>query len=166
MSRRLGVWPLVAAMLTVGTSASAQETSSQQWSIAIWGFSYHFNRNIDYNEHNWGIGIRDSMNGRFFFEADALRNSHNGLIVPVSAGAEFNVTPPFGRCRVQAVAALTVAYYGLPADEGASTVRFGPLPGAAIGCGRFKANTMLVLSPSSQPFVALVTFLTIRLSSH
>jgi hypothetical protein len=34
----------------------------------------------------------------------------------------------------------------------------------AVGCGRFKANTMLVLSPSNQLFAALVTFFTIRLS--
>lgn len=165
MSRRLGVWPLVAAMLTVAPSADAQDASSQQWAIAIWGFSYHFNRNVEYNEHNWGVGVRDSMNGRYFFEADALRNSHNGLIVPLSAGAEFKVASLFGRCRLQAVAAFTVAYYGLP-DEGSSAVRFGPLPGAAIGCGRFKANTMVVLSPSSQLFAAIVTFFTIRLSSH
>jgi hypothetical protein len=158
------LWPLVAAIMTFATTASAED-ATHQWGIAIWGFSYHFSHNVDYQGDNWGVGLRDTVNHRFFFEADALRNSHDGLIVPLSAGAEFNLTSLPGSCKLQGVAALTVAYYGLP-DRNISQVRFGPLPGLAVGCGRFKANTMLVLSPSGPLVAALVTFFTIRLSSR
>jgi hypothetical protein len=40
-------------------------------------------------------------------------------------------------------------------------IKFGPVPGVAIGCGHVKANIMAVLRKSSEPLAALTASLTI-----
>lgn len=162
---------LVAAFVTCLPPAYAQNAAegtnvneSQGWALALWGLSYHFNRSIDYNAGNWGVGIRDSVHHQVFFETDALRNSYKGLLVPVSVGYEHEMFALSDRCDVSAVAAFTVAYYQNPVKNVAE-IRFGPLPAVAVGCGRFKANTIVVLGASRQPVVALATSLTIAFRS-
>ena len=143
----------------------------QQWGISIWGLSYHVNRSVDYNEDNWGLGLRHynrpdwkwlgrDDDNRVFLEADALRNSNRGLAIPLSAGAEYHVAPLPGGCKLFAVAALTLAYYQYPARN-TTEVKFGPVPGLAIGCGHLKGNVMAVLRKSSEPLAALTASLTI-----
>jgi hypothetical protein len=90
-----------------GVAAAAPVTAragGRQWGIAIWGLSYHVDRSADYDEHNWGLGLR---------------------------------------------------YTDM------SVIKFGPVPGVAIGCGRVKTNVMAVRRQSSEPLAALTASLTI-----
>ena len=133
----------------------------RQWGISIWGLSYHVDRSVDYNEDNLGLGVRYYFKpDRWFVELDALRNSNRGLVVPVSAGAEFRIAPLPAGCRLFAVAALTLAYYQYP-NRNTSDIKLGPVPGVAIGCGRFKTNVMAVLRKSSEPLAAVTASVTI-----
>jgi len=140
-------------------AASAQEDAERRWGVSIWGVSYHINRSIDYDEANVGLGVRYLFNKYFFVEADALRDSNRGLVLPVSAGAELGFKS-IGPCRLAAVAALTLAYYQNLRTE-SDYFKFGPVPGAAITCGRAKTNIVVILSPSRQPIAALAASLTI-----
>lgn len=142
-----------------------------QWGISIWGVSYHVDRSVDYNEGNWGLGLRyytrpdwkwlgrDDDN-RIFLEVDALRNSNRGLVLPLSAGAEYRIWSLPGGCKLFAVAALTLAYYQYPAKT-TTELKFGPVPGLAIGCGHLKSNVMAVLRKSSEPLAAVTASMTI-----
>jgi hypothetical protein len=151
------------ALLVVAVVAALPATASAQgqWGVSIWGLSYHVDRSVDYNEDNWGLGLRYYFKrDKYFVEADALRNSNRGLVLPLSAGAEFRVAPLPARCKLFAVAALTLAYYQYP-NRDTSDVKFGPVPGAAIGCGHVKANAIAVLRKSSEPLAALAASVTI-----
>ena len=145
--------------------AAAQETDHTEepprhWGATIWGLSYHVNTTIDYAVANWGLGVRYYIKPQHFFvEADALRNSNRGLVVPVSAGAELGIGT-VAACHFSALAALTAAYYQNPRKD-LTQVKWGPVPGATVGCGRFKTNVMVILSPSSQPLAAIAASLTI-----
>jgi len=81
-------------------------------------------------------------------------------VLPFSAGAEFRMAPLPAGCKLFAVGALTVAYYQYP-NRNTSDVKVGPVPGIAIGCGRFKGNVMAVLRKSSEPLAAITASLTI-----
>lgn len=142
----------------------------RHWGISLWGLSYHTNHSIDYEEANLGLGLRyyarphwrwlgDSGNNSLFLEADALRNSNRGIVLPLSAGAEYRITPIAPGCSLFAVAALTVAYYENPAKD-TNQVKWGPVPGLAIGCGHVKVNVSAVLSASRVPLAALVASMT------
>jgi hypothetical protein len=142
---------------------SAVQAGDERWGVTLWGLSYHVDRSVDYNEDNWGLGLRYYLKPeRFFLEVDALRNSNRGLVLPVSAGAEFRIAPLPAECKLFAVGALTVAYYQYP-NRNTTDVKFGPVPGVAVGCGRFKGNVMAVLRKSSEPLAAITASLTIGL---
>ena len=149
---------LLALLLARPSPARAQD---HRWGIAIWGLSYHVDRSVDYDEHNWGLGLRYYFKpDKFFAEIDALRDSNRGLVVPLSAGAEFPIVPlPVG-CKLFAVAALAAAYYQYP-NRGTADIKFGPVPGVTIGCGHVKTNIMAVLRKSSEPLAAVTASLTI-----
>ena len=153
-----GVTLLAVAVLVLLPSRARAD---YRWGISIWGLSYHVDRSVDYNEDNWGLGLRYYLKpGRYFVEFDALRNSNRGLVLPLSAGAEFRIAPLPAGCKLFAVAALTAAYYQYPARN-VSEVKFGPVPGVTVGCGRVKGNIMAVLRKSSEPLAALTASLTI-----
>ena len=152
---------LLVALLLLVALPSAAHAEGEQWGISIWGLSYHVDRSVDYNEHNWGLGLRYYIKpDRFFVEADALRDSNRGLVLPVSAGVEFRIAPLPAGCKLSGVAALTAAYYQF-GNTNTSVVKYGPVPGVAIGCGRVRANIMAVLRKSSEPLAALTASLTI-----
>ena len=149
---------LLALLLARPSPARAQD---HRWGISVWGLSYHVDRSVDYDEVNWGLGVRHYFKpDKFFAEIDALRDSNRGLVVPLSAGAEFKVAPLPAGGKLSAVAALTLAYYQYP-NRGTADIKFGPVPGVTIGCGRIKANVMAVLRKSSEPLAALTASLTI-----
>jgi hypothetical protein len=132
-----------------------------RWGIAIWGLSYHVDRSVDYNEDNWGLGLRYyAKPDKYFVEFDALRNSNRGLVLPLSAGAEFRMAPLPAGCKLFGVAALTLAYYQYPSQD-RTDIKFGPVPGIAVGCGHMKGNVMAVLRKSSEPLAAVTASLTI-----
>ena len=140
---------------------SSAFAGDQRWGVSLWGLSYHVDRSVDYNEDNWGLGVRYYLKpDRFFFELDALRNSNRGLVVPLSAGAEFRIAPLPAGCKLSAVAALALAYYRYP-DRNLTEIKFGPVPGVTIGCGRVKTNVIAVLRKSSEPLAALTASVTI-----
>ena len=149
---------LLALLLARPSPARAQD---HRWGISVWGLSYHVDRSVDYDEHNWGLGLRYYFKpDKFFAEIDALRDSNRGLVVPLSAGAEFRIAPlPVG-CNLFAVAALAAAYYQYP-NRGTADIKFGPVPGVTIGCGHVKTNIMAVLRKSSEPLAAVTASLTI-----
>ena len=135
--------------------------ADDRWGISIWGLSYHVDRSVDYNEDNWGLGLRYYLKpGRYFVEFDALRNSNRGLVLPLSAGAEFGIAPLPAGCKLFAVAALTAAYYQYP-NRNTTELKVGPVPGVTVGCGHVKGNIMAVLRKSSEPLAALTASLTI-----
>ena len=148
---------VVALVVLLPSRARAED----RWGISIWGLSYHVDRSVDYNEDNWGLGLRYYLKpDRYFVEFDALRNSNRGLVLPLSAGAEFRMAPLPAGCKLLGVAALTVAYYQYP-SRNVTEIKVGPVPGIAIGCGRVKGNIMAVLRKSSEPLAALTASLTI-----
>ena len=150
--------PMVLFAIALPSSAFAGD---QRWGVSLWGLSYHVDRSVDYNEDNWGLGVRYYLKpDRFFFELDALRNSNRGLVVPLSAGAEFRIAPLPAGCTLSAVAALALAYYRYP-DRNLTEIKFGPVPGVTIGCGRVKTNVIAVLRKSSEPLAALTASVTI-----
>jgi hypothetical protein len=151
------------ALLVVAVVAALPATASAQgqWGVSIWGLSYHVDRSVDYNEDNWGLGLRYYFKpDKYFVEFDALRNSNRGLVLPLSAGAEFRVAPLPAGCRLFAVAALTLAYYQYP-NRDTTDLKFGPVPGVAVGCGHVKGNVMAVLRKSSEPLAAVTASVTI-----
>jgi hypothetical protein len=161
---RAGLWLAVLTLIVIlPSSAAAQDQNDEpprRWGVTIWGLSYHVNKNIDYAADNWGLGVRYYIKPRHFFvEVDALRNSNRGLVLPVSAGAEIGVGT-IGVCRFSALAALTAAYYDNP-RRGETEVKWGPVPGATIGCGRFKTNVLAILSHDNEPLAAVAISLTI-----
>ena len=114
----------------------------QHWGISIWGLSYHVDRSIDYDENNWGLGIRyynrpqwrwlgRAEDSRLFLEVDALRNSHGGLVLPLSVGLDYQVMSFSGGCKLLAVGAFTVAYYQNRRED-ATELKFGPVPGLTL----------------------------------
>ncbi len=148
-------------LILLGVLPAPAHAEDPHWGIALWGLSYHVDRSIDYNEDNWGLGLRYYLKpDRFFVEFDALRNSNRGLVLPLSAGAEFRMAPLPAGCNLFAVAALTLAYYQYP-NRNTTDIKFGPVPGVAIGCGHLKGNVMAVLRKSSEPLAALTASLTI-----
>jgi hypothetical protein len=148
---------VVALLALLPSSARADD----RWGISLWGLSYHVDRSVDYNEDNWGVGLRYYFKpDRFFVELDALRNSNRGLVLPLSAGAELRIAPLPAGCKLFAVAALTAAYYQYP-NRNTTDIKVGPVPGVAVGCGRLKGNLMAVLRKSSEPLAALTASLTI-----
>ena len=154
MRRLLLVAAIVAAL-------PAPARAQGQWGVSIWGLSYHVDRSVDYDELNWGIGLRYYFKpDKYFVEADALRDSNRGLVVPLSAGAEFRMAPLPAGCTLFGVAALTAAYYQY-GNTNTSVIKFGPVPGVAIGCGHVKTNIMAVLRKSSEPLAALTASVTI-----
>jgi hypothetical protein len=143
---------------------------TSQWGISIWGLSYHPDKSIDYDAVNWGLGVRyyarpqwrwlgKNQDNRVFLEGDALRNSNRGIVIPLSAGAEYRIGSAPDVCKLFAVVALTLAYYQNPARD-KTDLKFGPVPGIAIGCGHIKVNVSAVLSPHT-PLAAVVGSMTI-----
>jgi hypothetical protein len=156
----VAVLTLVVCLPRPAAAQDKNEEPPRRWGITIWGLSYHVNNSIDYAVDNWGLGVRYYFKpARFFVETDALRNSNRGLVVPISAGAEIGFAS-IGVCRFSALAALTAAYYQNP-RKGGDEVKWGPVPGATIGCGRFKTNVLTILSNESEPLAAVVASLTI-----
>jgi hypothetical protein len=144
--------------------------NASQWGITIWGLSYHPNNSGDYDAVNWGLGVRyyarpqwrwlgKNQDNRVFLEGDALRNSNGGIVVPLSAGAEYRIASVSDACKLFAVVALTLAYYQNPAKD-TSELKFGPVPGMAIGCGHIKVNVSAVFT-SKAPVAAVVGSMTI-----
>jgi hypothetical protein len=168
---------LLVLVVTVPSMTLAQDAKdeskkddSPRWGISMWGLSYHINRTLEFTERNWGIGVRydarpdwawlgQNEANRVFVEADALRNSHNGLLLPLSAGAESAMGTVAG-CTALAMGAFTLAYYRNPA-RGLSELKFGPVPGVVIACGHLRTNVTVVLSKSRQPLAAIVGSLTV-----
>ena len=152
---------LVLAFVAALASPARAEDGERQWGVTIWGLSYHIDKAIDYDEGNWGLGLRYYFNRRFFVEGDALRNSNRGLALPASAGVEFGMGTLFGACKVSAMGALTVAYYQNPRTQ-SNAFKVGPVPGVSFRCGRIQPNVIAVPTPSSQILAAIVASLTIR----
>src|SRR5215210_1937585 len=166
---------LSVALHTTAKAEAAADTpppaTGRHWAISIWGVSYHTNRSTDFEKANWGLGLRysarprwhwlgDDVDNRVFVEADALRNSNRGIVLPLSAGLEYRIARVAHKCGLFAVGAFTVAYYENPITE-TTQIKYGPVPGVAIGCGHVKLNTTAVLSASRVPLAALVGSITI-----
>ena len=127
----------------------------------LWGLSYHVDRSVDYNEDNWGLGLRYYLSSATSFrrggrparqQPRAGAAGLGGRRVPDRAAA--------GRLQAVAVAALTAAYYQYRNTE-PHDFKIGPVPGVAVGCGHVKTNVMAVLRKSSEPLAALTASLTI-----
>src|SRR5213596_1306694 len=99
---------LVILVMGCSSPALAGEDPDKRLGISIWGLSYHIDREIDFDEANFGLGLRYYFNHLFFAEVDALRNSNHGLAVPVSAGLDLKVASLGKTCALYAVAAGTV----------------------------------------------------------
>lgn len=156
-------------LLLLPSSSFAQGAKDRlcgTWAINAWGLSYHIKDNGAYTDANVGAGVRCyarphwpafgvNRDNRLLVEVDALRNSHKGLIVPASAGAEFKVASFRERCGVFALGVLTFAYYDNP-DRKIDYIKWGPVPGVAVGCGRFRPSVIFVPSHSRQ-VIAVIT---------
>jgi hypothetical protein len=168
-ARRAAIGPLpkrilvALAILVTGFSspALADEDPDKRLGISIWGLSYHIDPAIDFDEANFGLGLRYYFTHRVFVEVDALRNSNHGLAVPASVGFDFKVAS-LGRCNLYAVAAGTVVYYQNQ-RTGREDFKAGPVPGVTLGCGRVKTNAIVVLRPTHQPVAVIAASLTIML---
>lgn len=142
------------------------EAFCQQWGINFWGLSYHTDKNVDYNSTNWGIGLScykrpnwrwlgKSKDNRVFIQTDSMINSYNGLLVTSLAGVEYKIAKTSDGCKLFTDIALTLAYYQNPIKE-RSEIKFGPVPGLALGCGNFKSNVAFVPSVDKNHLAAVV----------
>jgi hypothetical protein len=151
---------IVVLLAGLPSAASADDAQDQRWGVTIWGLSYHVNQSIDYAAGNYGLGLRFyPVKQHLFIEADALRNSNRGLVVPLSIGAEFGIAH-IAACRLGGIAAFTAAYYDNPRKD-LTEIKVGPVPGVSFGCGHFKTNVVAVLSKSEHPLAAIAASLTI-----
>lgn len=146
-----------------------EEGICQQWGINIWGLSYHTDksdRGFKVNSANWGIGVGcykrpewkwlgKSEDNKVFLQTDAMLNSYNGLLVLASSGVEYKLTTIFSGCKVFVDAALTMAYYQNPIKK-KSEIKFGPVPGLALGCGNLKSNIVFIPSVDKNHLAAVV----------
>ena len=144
----------------------------RQFSVNVWGLSYHPDRSRGYNEHNWGAGfscytrpniswlLGHNQDNRLVFEGDAMLNSWRGVMVPVSIGANYRVKAFSGGCKLYFVAAMTVAYYNNPVRD-VGEVDWGPIPGASLACGNIRTNMMLVPSASRVPLAVAIASMSI-----
>jgi hypothetical protein len=148
-------------VLLASTAQAQDDDDARPWGVTIWGLSWHVNQSIDYDEHNWGAGLRYYLRRHLFVEGDALRNSNRGLVLPVSIGFELGMGTLFDACHVSAVGAVTLAYYQNLRTE-SDYFKFGPVPGVAFRCGRIQPNVIAVLSPSGSLLAAIVGSVTIR----
>src|SRR5580765_174317 len=123
---------LVLTFIAALASPAQAEDGEMRWGVTIWGLSYHTNKSIDYDEGNWGLGLRYYFHRHVFVEGDVLRNSNRGLVLPASAGVEFGMGT-LGACKVSAMGALTVAYYQNPRTE-SNYFKVGPVPGVSFRC--------------------------------
>lgn len=141
------------------------------WGVTVWGASYHFEKDIDYQNLNWGAGLRryfrpdwhwlgQNAQNRIFLQGDVLRNSNGGLMVAASAGPEIHLGQLWGPCHLFGVATLSAAYYENPRRK-EDEWKAGPVPGLTVGCGAVKINGTMILRASSQPVAALATSITI-----
>jgi hypothetical protein len=159
LASRLALASFALVLLVPSSAVANDDAPEKRWGVTIWGLSYHVNKSIDYAAGNWGVGARYYIKPRrLFLEADALRNSNRGLVLPVSAGAEFGIGT--AGCQFSLLAALTAAYYRNPRRD-TTEIKWGPVPGVTIGCGRIKTNVVAVLSKSSEPLAAIAASLTI-----
>jgi len=149
-------------MASPARAADRDPDVDRRWGLSIWGVSYHVNRSIDYSEGNYGVGLRYYLNHYIFFEGDVLRNSNRGVVLPASAGVEIGIGTIFHACKVSAVGAATLAYYQNVRTD-SDYFKFGPVPGAAFGCGRVKTNVLGILRPSREPLAAIAASVTIML---
>ncbi|MCR4334048.1 MAG: hypothetical protein NUV60_03515 [Patescibacteria group bacterium] len=62
--------------------------------VDFWGLSYHGNRDRNYNEQNWGLGLR-AYHGKWFVAADRMKNSSRGQTTAFGVGYEY----PFANVR-------------------------------------------------------------------
>jgi len=144
----------------------------RQMSLNLWGLSYHPDRTKGYNEHNWGAGfscytrpdipwlLGKGKDNRLVIEGDAMLNSWNGLMVPLSIGANWRVKTFSSGCKMYLVTAMTVAYYNDPVKN-VSEVDWGPIPGVSFGCGAVRTNMMLVPSASKVPLAVAIASMSI-----
>ena len=165
---------VVLVLISAPAFASAGDSKDRlcgTWAINAWGLSYHVKEDSDYNDANLGAGVRcyarpewplfgSRHENRLLLQLDAIRNSHKGLIVPASAGAEFRFASWRQRCGMFAMGALTFAYYDNP-DRKKEYIKWGPVPGVAVGCGRLRANVIFVPSHSSQVIAVITASLTL-----
>ena len=81
--------------------------------MMVWGLSYHVDRSVDYNEDNWGLGLRYYLKlERFFVEVRraAQQQPWTGS-AGLGFGAEFqDCAASSAGCRFLGVGALTPAY--------------------------------------------------------
>ena len=165
----------VLAVLCVPSVALADDADKRlcgEWGIIVWGLSVHLDDRADYNNVNWGAGLRcyarppwkplgTDRRNRIFLQADALLNSHRGLLLPLSAGAEYRVGSLTTDCGFLLVGALTVAYYD-NARTNRRQVKWGPVPGVGVRCGKkIGANVAFVPATSRQVVAAITASLTI-----
>ena len=162
MIRKRFLVTLLLFVMAFPSPALADDDPDKRWGISMWGLSYHFDDEIDFDEANVGLGLRYYVTRRVFVEVDALRNSNRGLAVPVSAGMDFRIASLGQACNLYAVAAGTVVYYQNSRTD-SEYVRAGPVPGVTLGCGRVKTNAIVVLKPSHQPVSVIAASLTILL---
>jgi len=164
---------LLALFVVLPSTTFAEDPGhgDHQWGISIWGLSYHVDRIIDYTETNWGLGIRYNArpqwrwlgsddDNRVFLEVDALRNSHAGLVLPLSAGVEYQVKAFSPGCSLLAVGALTFAYYQNRRKD-VTELKFGPVPGLTLSWGHVRTNMIAVLKTSKVPLAAITGSMTI-----
>lgn len=116
-------------------------------SVTVWGLSYHLNRDIPYENFNAGLGIRYGSSR--FVELDAIRNSHNGLLIPLSIGFARPLIGPLGWSG-----ALTLAYYRTPSLD-LTEVRVGPVGGVWVRVGKVTVEVIAV--PSTNEPIAVLT---------
>ena len=155
---------LVALILTLVVACPAAlfaDADEPRWGLTIWGLSYHIDKAVDYNQGNWGLGLKYyPIPRRLFLEIDALRNSNRGLVLPASIGVELGIGALPGGCRLAAVGAFTVAYYENQHKD-TTEIKFGPVPGVTLGCRHVKVNVMAILKGSKPVLAAMVASLTI-----
>lgn len=155
-------------------AAHDQNGPCREWGLTLWGLSYHTPPDNNYNNLNWGFGMRcytpirwkwfgnADHHNRVFIQSDLIRDSHYGVLVPLSIGTESTLMTFSENTSLLIHAAFTVAYYGFEPPI-KSQVRVGPVPEFALKLHNIQANVTLVPRPQKNPLAAVTGSVTILL---
>ena len=116
---------VVALMPAIAFSDPARDQLCGTFGVNAWGLSFHVDHAMQYNEANWGLGLRcyarpewsllgQNADNKIFLQADAMLNSHRGLVLPIGGGVEYKLGSLRSRCKLFFLGAVAIAYYQTP----------------------------------------------------
>jgi hypothetical protein len=169
---RRGRAAILALLCPVLSQPAIADEPCREWGITLWGISYHTPPDDNYNNLNWGLGMRcytpirwkwfgnADHHNRVFIDSDLIRDSHDGVLAPLSIVTEYTLMTFSQNTSLLFDAALTAAYYGFEPPT-KSQVRFGPVPEFALKHRNIQTTVTLVPRAQRNPLAVVTGSVTI-----